>query len=225
MLRYIFFSVALFCPVMIYGQAKEEVRKAAENLPKAPQGITIGVNLAGPFNSLMDGDRSGFSFVSRFNLAEDYFFMGEAGFEQISFEKEEYDYESNGTFLKAGIEKDMLNNMRSVIDNLFIGFQYGFALQSQSASRFLANNGYWDDYEGSISSETLTSHWFELSTGPRTEIFKNFYIGWKIHLRVSLINTGQDVMKPYIVPGFGNGDNRVNAAFSYTLEYMIPWKK
>jgi len=225
MLRYIFFSMALFCSGMTYGQAKEEFRKATENLPKAPQGITLGVNLAGPFNSLMDGDRSGFSFVSRFNLAEDYFFMGEAGFEQISFEKEAYDYESNGTFLKAGIEKDILNNKRSVVDNLLMGLQYGFALQSQSASRFLVNNGYWDDYEGSIGSETLTSHWFELSAGPRAELFKNFYIGWKIHLRVSLVNTGQDVMKPYIIPGFGNGDNSVNAAFSYTLEYMIPWKK
>jgi hypothetical protein len=225
MLRYIFFSAALFGSVMLSGQAKEEVRKPTQNLPKAPQGITVGVNLAGPFNSLMHGDRSGFSFVSRFNLAEDYFFVGEAGFEQISFEKEEYDYESNGTFLKAGIEKDMLNNKRSVVDNLLVGVQYGFAVQSQFSSYFWIDNGYWADYEGSISYETLTSHWFELSIGPRAEIFKNFYIGWKIQLRVFLLNTGEDVLTPYIVPGFGSGDNSVNAAFSYTLEYMIPWKK
>jgi hypothetical protein len=215
----------MFGSVMLSGQAKEEAREPTESLSKAPQGITVGVNLAGPFNSLMHGDRNGFSFVSRFNLAEDYFFVGEAGFEQISFEKDEYDYNSNGTFLKAGIEKDMLNNKRSVVDNLLVGVQYGFAVQGQSASHFWINNGYWDDYEGSVGSETLTSHWFELSMGPRAEIFNNFYIGWKIQLRVSLLTTGEDVLKPYIVPGFGSGDSSFNAAFSYTLEYMIPWKK
>lgn len=226
MLRYIYTSVLLLFFLSVgKSQHHEELSKLNDSMKQIPRGFTLGINLASPVNHFFDKDRTGVSFLTRINVVGDWFFVGEAGYENVSFKKSAYHYESNGTFIKAGAEIDMLSKKKSLRDNILVGFQYGLALQGQSASHFMVENGYWSDYEGKISSETLNTHWLEVSVGPRTEILKNFFIGWKVHIRVSFINGGQDIMKPYIVPGFGSGDNRVNGGFSYTLEYMIPWKK
>ena len=55
-------------------------------------------------------------------------------------------------------------------------------------------------------------------------MFKNFFISWGLHVRLTLYQYNPDIMAPYIVPGFGNGKNRINGSFSYNIEYLIPWK-
>lgn len=227
MLRYISISGVLLFFLLSTSKAQnvEELEEVSNLIATAPKGFTLGVNLASPVNHLFNKDRTGVSFLTRINIIDKWFFAGEVGYENVNFLKDEYSYSSNGTFIKIGAELDMLSDRRSVRDNILMGFQYGVAIQEQNSSHFTIENGYWGDYSGRISSETINTHWLEISVGPRTEILKNLFIGWKVHLRASFINGGQDILKPYIVPGFGNGGNRVNGGFSYTLEYMIPWKK
>jgi hypothetical protein len=203
---------------------------SAEEKPKkifrTPQGITLGVNLAGPINKAFDNDRTGLSFISRVNIAKDYFLIGEVGYENISFKREHANYTSNGTFLKVGAEIDVMKKKEEWSnDNLMLGLHYGIGVQEHGASQFVIKNGYWNDYEGRVPSYFISTQWLEFSIGPRTEVFKNFYMAWNIHLRLAVLRDNSADLKPYIIPGFGNGDNRFNAAFSYTLEYMIPWKK
>lgn len=216
--RYFFISFWLMVSAAVQGQ---------EPLPQwvPARGITVGVNLAGPINRLMDDNRTGISFLTRVNFGEDMYLIGEAGFENVNFRKERYTYDSNGTFLRIGIEKDILPRKHQTNDNLLMGLQYGFALHEHGASGYTIRNGYWQDYSGNVSSYTLNSHWVEFSMGPRTEVFKNFYMSWKLHIRTLIATNNSELLKPYIVPGFGNGDRRLNAGFSYTLEYLLPLRK
>jgi len=219
MLRYIYTSLLFF--IVSFGYSQEVV-----SWNEIPRGFTLGVNVAGPVYKLLDSDRSGISFLTRINIKEDLFFFGELGFENISFEKTAYSYDSNGSFLKVGAEIDMLPRKEAgSFDNLLIGLHYGFALHEQEASSFFIENGYWDDYSGSIASNTVNTHWVELSAGPRAEVFKNLYLSWNLHIRVSLTDNNNSILEPYIIPGFGSGDNRLNAGFSYVLEYLIPWNR
>lgn len=71
MLRYIFISVLFFLSLSVRSQVVQEV-------VEVPRGFTLGVNLAGPINKLFDTDRTGISFLTRINLKEDLFFIGEA---------------------------------------------------------------------------------------------------------------------------------------------------
>jgi hypothetical protein len=219
MLRYIFISTLLLLSLSARSQLIQEAKETA-------QGFTLGVNLAGPVNKLFDKDRTGFSFLTRINIQEDLFFIGEAGYENVNFEKTAYHYDSNGTFIRIGAEMDVLPaKEEGSNDNLLIGLQYGFALQEQVATHFFVENGYWDDYSGRMGANTINTHWIELSGGPRAELFNNFYISWNLHIRVSVANSNTSMLEPYIVPGFGSGDKRLNAGFSYVLEYMIPWNR
>ncbi len=219
MLRYIFISLFLGAGIVAGAQVQKEKWQPSK-------GFTLGVNLAGPVNKAFDKSRSGISFLSRMSVKDQMIFLAEAGYENVSFSKKRYHYTSNGTFLKAGLEYDVFKEKEAGSnDNLLFGLHYGYALQEQSASYFIIENGYWDDYTGSIGTNTVNTHWIELTGGPRMELFKNFYMAWTFHLKVAIYRDNPNILAPYLIPGFGNGDNRLNAGFSYTMEYLIPWKK
>lgn len=220
MLRFIYISILLFVYLSATGQNNEEWIPA--------QGFTLGVNMAVPFNSIFNDERKGFSILSRVTFKKDLYFFGEAGFENISFEREKYDYNANGSFFKVGMQKDLLKMKKKEVgknDNLLVGLYYGYAFQEQSAPKFLIANGYWNDYTGKFGSYFVQSHWLELSLGPRAEMFTNFFLSWSLHIKFTLFRKNPDIIAPYIIPGYGNGNNNVNASFSYNIEYLIPWKK
>ncbi len=194
-------------------------------------GFSLGINLDGPVQRFFDGDKTAFSVVGHLSLSQKYYFMGEAGFENLTFsdknaEERNYAYESNGSFLRAGLLYDIFSvDEAGNNDNIFLGIHYGFALQEHSSSSFNIQNDYWGGHDGSLGDYVLNTHWVEISAGPRTELFKNFFMGWSINLRIKMFQDNKEVLAPYSIPGFGNGDNQVNLGFSYVLEYMIPWKR
>ncbi len=219
MLRYIFISLFFVGLFPLKGQTETGKWEPS-------RGFSLGVNVSGPINRIFDKDRSGISFISRMSVKNQLIFLAEAGYENISFENSRYNYSSNGSFLKAGLEYDVFGEKElGSNDNLLFGLHYGFALQEHSSSQFVIENVYWGDYSGHKGAYTTSTHWIELSGGPRMELFKNFYMGWVFQIKVALYRNNPDILLPYLIPGFGNGDNSINAGFSYTLEYMIPWKK
>ncbi|MFW5753566.1 MAG: DUF6048 family protein [Marinilabiliaceae bacterium] len=224
-LSYISISLFLFAlPV-----TSQEKMSLPEGGDQDPVGFTVGFNLEGPVGKFFDSDKSAFSAVTHINLSPHWFFRGEAGFENLRFSSanradRNYAYESNGSFLKAGILYDFFDvEEAGNRDNIFVGLHYGFALQEHGSRRFVIQNGYWDDFQGSVSNYVMNTHWAEFSVGPRTELLKNFYMGWTVNLRMDLWRENKEVLVPYSVPGFGRGDNNVNVGFSYVIEYFIPW--
>ena len=217
-LKYLFISFLFLIPLNINGQNNEEWFPS--------QGFTLGVNLAGPFTTIINNERNGFSFLTRISVKDQFNLYGELGFENVNFEKPEYHYNSNGSFFKLGLERNILKTAEAGrIDNLLVGAFYGFAVQQHGASRIFIPNGYWDNHAGRMGAYAMSSHWFEISGGPRMELFKNFFVGWSMHLRILIYRNNSNIMDPYLIPGYGNGGNVVNASFSYNIEYMIPWKK
>ena len=224
-LSFIFISL-LFVPSLVQAQKDKK-----NNTTPQVQGITVGFNFEGVVNRFFETDKTAFSAVTHLNLSPGWFFRGEAGFENLEFsdenaEERNFSYESNGSFLKAGLLYDFFsvdevgNN-----DNIFVGLNYGFALQEHRSGGYAIENGYWEDFHGSESAYVLNTHWLEVSAGPRTELLKNLYMGWTVNLKVKILQDNARKLQPYSVPGFGNGDNTVNVGFSYVIEYMIPWKK
>jgi hypothetical protein len=193
------------------------------------KGFTLGVNMVAPINSIFNNERAGFSFLSRITTYKPRFYIfAEAGYENIDFKNKHYNYSSNGSFFKLGMEYDLLKMKKKVVgrnDNLLLGAFYGYALQQHSAPNYLIRNDYWDDYHGTFGNNTVNSHWLEISLGPRAEMFKNFFLSWSLHILFTVYQDKNGIMLPYLIPGYGNGNNKVNATFSYNIEYLIPWKK
>jgi hypothetical protein len=226
-LSFIFISVLL---VTASADGQNNGKSAKKATDYDPQGFTLGLNMEGPIARLFDADKSAFSAVTHINMAPQWFFRGEAGFENLKFspeniEKRNYAYRSNSTFIKAGMLYDFFEvEEKGNNDNIFVGLHYGLAVQEHGTNRYIIENNYWSNYTGSLDKYILNTHWIEISAGPRTELLKNFYMGWTINLRVAVYRTNREVLEPFAVPGFGRGDSNVNFGFSYVLEYLIPWQ-
>jgi hypothetical protein len=220
MSRYLFISLSIVFLFFARGEAQEQEQRTIR------QALALGVDLSPFVVRIFDHDRTGLAFTGRYTIKEKWFVAGEAGFENVSFEKREFDYESNGTFIRLGLDHNIFkvdeigNN-----DNILIGFRYGFAWQEQTNNRFTITDGYWGDYQGSAGTSQVNSHWLELVAGVRSEIFKNFYMGWTIRLRKLILSDYPGVLAPYSMPGYGQYDNKTNLGFTYTLEYQIPTVK
>jgi hypothetical protein len=126
------------------------------------------------------------------------------------------------------MEYDLLKIKKKEVgrnDNLLVGAFYGYAVQQHSSPRYLIRNDYWNDFSGNFTKNTVNTHWLEVSLGPRAEMFKNFFLSWSLHILFTVYQNNNGLMDPYLIPGYGNGMNKVNASFSYNIEYLIPWKK
>lgn len=217
MSRYLYISLLLLILTpRIEAQLAKPVRQA----------IAFGVDLSPFIVRLFDHDRTGVAFTGRYTLNEKWLVAGEAGFENVSFDKREFDYKSNGSYLRAGFDYNLFkvdefeNN-----DNLLVGLRYGFAWQEHTNSRFTIVDGYWGDYSSSAGTSQVNSHWIEIVAGLRSEVFKNLYMGWSIRLRQLILSDYPGVLAPYSMPGFGKYDNKTNLGFTYTIEYQIPTLK
>lgn len=192
--------------------------------PDKKRGTELGIDISRFLIPIFDDDRIAIAATVRTNLGKRTFFTGSLGSEQVSFHDKSYTYESTGIYATAGIDYDIFvveeegNN-----DNILVGLHYGYAIQEHGAASITIGEGYWGDYQTSISPYTLSTHWVELVAGLRSEVLNNFYMSWMIHLKGKISSGNTEILQPYTVPGFGTGSNNFNLGFSYVLGYQIPW--
>ena len=232
-LRYIFIISLILTWICFNANSQPLIVQPA----KRTQSIALGVDLAPFIIKTYNKDRTGIILTGRYGLKDKIFAVGEIGFENIDFFKSkihpntdkiisELNYKSNGSFLKFGLDYNLFrvdepgNN-----DNVLVGIRYGLAYQEQNSSGFTIGNGYWDDYLGSTSIIPVTSHWMEFIFGLRTELFRNFYMGWSVRAKLLLFSQNKSVMDPYAIPGLGKVNNGFGFGFGYSLEYQIPFGK
>lgn len=222
MLRYILSISLLLASFNGFSQKTEEEQ------PKEPKnpGLSIGINIGTFIVKAIEPERFGIEATARYKFNRKWFAVGEVGYENVSFDRDPFAYDSNGSFIRLGgdyniFKVDEIGNN----DNIILGFRYGFALTNYSSDRYTIKDDYWGNFNGSIGDGTSTAHWGEFVFGLRSEIMKNFYMGWSVRVR-SLVTLGNDQqLEPYAIPGYGKRDNSTNLSFTYNLEYHFPFRK
>lgn len=153
------------------------------------------------------------------------FLTAEAGFENVSLSNNYIDYTSNGFYVRAGYDKNMMkHDAPQYNDMFFIGFRYGMAIMEQQVNSYTIEDKYWGNVSGDYSSKMIHTHWLEFVSGLKAEITKSIFIGFSARLRFRLFST-KAINYGYAYPGFGNGDNRLNIGLNYSIYYQIPIMK
>ncbi len=240
MFRYIFFSLMLLaglCPLSAQigtGSQSQSLasdtteRKPVVKEPFVPKdlGLSLGIDLSPFIQKLFDNDRTGLAFIGRYGFRERWYANAELGYENIDLHSADFDYKSNGTFIRLGLDYDIFNVGKwQDNDNIFIGLRYGYSYQSHESERFEVVDSYWGNLVSSVGKNSVNSHWVETIFGLRGEMLPNFYMGWSFRARFLLASTHNGVLEPYYIAGYGLFDNKVNLGFAYTLEYQIPFKR
>lgn len=190
-----------------------------------PLKINIGADIYGPAYYYAEKNSltiEGFISVDR-DTMKSYSF--EAGYSRFNYEQYNYSYKCKGFFIRAGIDFNFISP--KVSKGRYYagtGLKYGASLYSHEIPFFESEN-FWGKLSQSIGKSTHIAHFIEASPGIRTELFKNFSIGWTIRLRILLYGgTGKD-LKPIYIPGYGNGTKSFSPGINYYFVWSIPYKK
>ena len=196
----------------------------AQDSIKVNLNIRVGFDIYGPasyFNDRKNLDLEGF-----ISLDHDIkrSFILEAGHQNVQYSQYNYNYISNGSFVRIGMDFNMIKPFEAAGKYYGgIGLRYGISFYRSGFPSFEHDN-YWGTGTGSIPSSFHVAHFIEVNPGIKTEIFNNISIGWSIRLRLMVYaGTGQN-LKPVSIPGFGNGAKSFSPGINYYIILNIPHK-
>ncbi len=206
-------------------EEEEEVAKPKVFVSK-DNGLALGIDLSPIIMRFIEDERTGVAFIGRYGIARRLWANAEAGYENIQYSNDNFEYKSNGSFVRIGVDYDIFNREDfPTNDNIFIGLRYAYAWQMHECEEFTIVDSYWGDYVGHVSKTSVNTHSLDLLFGLRCEVLSHFYMGWSFRARFKLYSGHNDELDPYAIVGYGSYDSGVNMGFTYTLEYQLPRKK
>jgi hypothetical protein len=190
-----------------------------------PLKIKVGLEVSGPViyfieknNLITEG------FISA-DINQKYSAVLNAGYANYNYSQYNYEYVTNGIFVRAGTDINLLQPKKS-LGKYWVGtgLRYGLSHFSSEVPLF-EKDTYYGKVTSSIAQRTDWVHFLEFSPGVRAEVFNNFSIGWTVSLRMLLFSTTSKDLRPIYVPGFGNSGKLLSAGMSYFISWNIPYKK
>lgn len=196
----------------------------AQDTIQFPLKVKIGIDVYGPAVTYSNKNINNKEAYISVDLNESKAVVISAGTSDYKFSQYNYSYISSGKFIRAGVDFNLLKPDKSKGKYYFgIGLRYGLS-SFNSEVPFFEKSGYWGTTTSSLPSKKTFAQFVEISPGVRTEIFKNFSMGWSIGMRL-LISSGADKnIKPIYLPGFGNASKLLTAGVNYFLVWNIPFK-
>jgi hypothetical protein len=197
---------------------------SAQDTLNFPLNMRVGFDIANPVVSLIKKDISGYEGFVAIDLNEKMAAVIEGGYLDFKYSQYNYNYFSKGTFFRIGVDFNSMQPKQALGKYYAgIGLRYGFTVFNQEVKGFVYEN-YWGSKSTDINSKNYSAHYIEVLPGIRTEVFKNFSMGWCIRLRMLVYSsTGKD-LRPLFLPGFGNGSKSFSEGFNYYLIWQIPYK-
>lgn len=137
-----------------------------------------------------------------------------------------FEYKSNGYFLKAGIDYNLMNPSFPFESNMvYIGLRYGIARMERQIPTYKIDHPFWGDVEGSFPYKTEIPQWAEAILGMKVEVLNNLFLSWGIHLRLLVTRKYKNDLRPYLIPGYGKATSNTVFDADYSISYRIPlWK-
>ena len=161
-----------------------------------------------------------------FEMYKNIFPVFELGYNSIALDQESYKYSEYGVYGRVGIDYNLLPiKDRSVHHSIFVGARYGLSRFKHQAENIISPNIYWGDYYLDEYINSVTGHWMEITGGVKTELVNNLFMGWTIRAKFLLSKGKNEVMSPYLIPGYGKGNSNSVFGLSYTIMYKIPLLK
>jgi hypothetical protein len=196
----------------------------AQDTVMFPLKIRLGFDLVGPGYYYYDRNNKNLEGHFSFDKSEKLSYAAEIGYLNYKYSQYNYDFRARGIFIKLGTDFNLLKPPVSAGRYWGgIGLRYGVSLYKSETPSFQYRN-YWDTIYSSLPERKRMGHFLEVAPGIRTEIFRNFSMGWTIRLRLLISSGGGRDLKPIYFPGYGDGSRSVTAGINYYLIWSIPYR-
>jgi hypothetical protein len=221
MIRISLYIISLLSSFMTLSLAAQPAGEDYVPPPETESGLRIGVNVVRPLMIFPVPSRFGLEFVGDINAGPNYFLVAEAGFSRRVLNEPAYHLQENGIFLRIGGERNFYNHLNDVIA---LGGRIGFSTYNRSAPSILVEGVYWDDFMGSLPTDTFFKQWAEVVLTLKTEVFANLFLGWNLRGKLLLFDRKDIHLDNRYIPGFGASSVTTAAGFDFYIYYRIPFK-
>ncbi len=230
------FIISLIIPSsMVFSQAENKLNDSLTiddkilNINK----IRIGIDVYKPIKSSSEGDNLNYEIVGDLQITENLYLAAEYGLIDRLIEDENINFNSNGSYLRFGIDYNMFKNWVGMDNAIFLGLRYGSSNFSNKIQSYNVRNSdayfsnFVDNNYQTINHSNLTGSWLEVVAGVKVETFNNVYLGFSLRLNKLLSTKKPDNFDNLFIPGFNKvtDDNTWGSGFNYTLTYSIPLRK
>ena len=194
-------------------------------------GIRVGIDLSKPLRTLLDDNYSGVELVGDYRIYKNYYLAAEVGTEKITFEGDNIETFTNGSYIKLGGDYNAYENWLDMQNAIFVGVRYGFATFSKTLDeyRIYTSSNYFgpDIREDNTETTGLTASWAEVMIGIKVELFKNLFLSANVQLKRRIGQNSPTNFDNLAIPGFGRtyDSSEFGAGFGYSISYLIPFYK
>ena len=225
MLKYFINILFIACSITSFSQEDIEL----DSIPtKTTYGIKIGLDISKQIRMLTESNYKGLVLTGDYRILDRLFIAAEFGSEEKKTINEVLDFDTDGNFLKLGVNYNVYNNRKGLDNEIYVGFRYGVAKFNQKLNSYTIYDldHYWD--QNNVNSITdfkdLTASWFELVLGFNAEILKNTYMGISLRLNRLLNQKSPENFSNLYIPGFNKvlEENNFGVGITYSIFYQIP---
>lgn len=198
---------------------------------KRTYGLRLGIDAASLIRTGVDPEYTGFQILGDYRIKDRLYIAGELGNENIKRNSDRVDYQTSGSFFKAGIDYNLYDNWLDMDNMVYFGARVGAANFSQNLLRYdyAQDNNYFPVFTNTTDREFngLTAIWLEIQLGIKVEVLSNLYLIANVQLKRMLTESTPDNFDNLYVPGFGRtyDTGEVGVGITYGVMYRIPFFK
>ncbi len=202
-------------------------------------GLRVGADLSKLVLSFVDEDYTGLELVGDYRLTHKLYLAAEIGTETKRQDENLtstvlYDYETSGSYIKAGVDLNTYENWYGMNNAITIGGRYAFSTFNQTLYDYslyesdqFFNSDFLSGAEPNREFSGLSASWLELVVGAKVELFANIYVGMSARLGFLITNTENEDFPNLWIPGFNKVTEGSNFGvnYNYSISYFLPLYK
>ena len=179
--------------VVCFGYAQDSIPKYTERYS-----IRFGIDMSKPIRSMIENDYKGLELTADYRITKKLYLAAEVGMEDKRVVSETLDFQTNGEYIKLGVDFNLFNNWEGMENMLLTGFRFGTSTHSQQLNGYAVRqlDHLWvEDLYKSLDEPLLfgdlSATWIEIIAGVKTELLNNLYMG--ISVRMNYLMNDKEV--------------------------------
>ncbi|MBW8244663.1 hypothetical protein K1F50_17780 [Muricauda oceani] len=206
---------------------------------KDSYGLRVGADISKLVLSFADEDYTGLELVGDYRLTRKLYLAAEIGNETKKQDESLnntilYDYETSGSYIKAGVDMNTYTNWYGMNNAITIGGRYAVASFSQTLNNYslyetnqFFNPVFLPGENPNREFSGLSASWLEFVVGTKVELFANIFVGMSARLGFLVTNSEDEQFPNLWIPGFNKVTDGSNFGvnYNYSISYFIPLYK
>lgn len=229
---YRYFSSLILLFLIGLSANAQQTQKVQDTIQyKEKFGIRAGIDLSKPLRTLLDDNYSGIELVGDYRIYDNFYIAAELGTEKITFEGDNIETFTNGSYIKVGGDYNAYENWQDMQNAIFVGVRYGFATFSQTLDQYrvYTSTDYFgpDIRQDNTETTGLTASWAEIMVGLKVEVLNNLFLSANVQLKRKIGQNSPTNFDNLAIPGFGRtyDSSEFGAGYGYSISYLIPFYK